>query len=320
MAVHPPLLRQLDSVTAWKIYQYTLPIPTFSLQREGLILHTTFEKGDSGWGEIAPLPGRSQETLSQAREQLLSILSGNPCPFPYPSVAFGLESAFTPYAPPATPFPLWALLTGTPDQIIERATLSAKEGFRHLKIKIGHLSPSEANCAIAPLIGQYVLRIDVNRAWSIDEAIHFFSSFPPHAIAYIEEPTWELKRLDDFPFPFALDESIPEIPFAQLAKMPLLSTLIIKPSVHGGSRALSTLAQLGKTLLFTGAFESGIGTVQIALLANRLNSVGIPLGLDTYRYLKRDLLASPLEFANGALYLPQQLHPNPHELIEIAHS
>ncbi|MBS0652250.1 MAG: o-succinylbenzoate synthase [Verrucomicrobia bacterium] len=319
MAVHTPFLPRMDAVASWRLYHYTLPLSTFSDKREGLILQTTFADGACGWGEIAPLPERSKETLDEAKEQLLQALHGKLRSPPFPSVAFGLECALTPYKAPRVRFPLWALLAGTPKAIHEKAIRAELEGFRAIKIKVSNLSPSDAEQAIRPLIGKFQLRIDVNRAWSFDQAVEFFSQFPKSAIACIEEPTHELDRLHDFPFPFALDESLSEIPFSKIAAFPHLTTLIIKPTVTGGSYALKILEQLGKQIIFTGAFESGIGTAQIAIFAHRLNLMENPLGLDTYRFLKEDLLQSPLDFSQGTLQLPSQFNLNLQHLAEVAH-
>ncbi len=319
MVVHTPFLPRMDAVASWRLYHYTLPLRTFAHQREGLLLQTTFEGNNQGWGEIAPLPGRSRETLVQAEEQLLQAIHGKLRSLPLPSVAFGLECALTPYSPPTHRFPLWALLAGTPDAITDKALRAEQEGFASLKIKVSNLSPSDAERIIRPLIGRFQLRIDVNRAWSVDEAVNFFSRFPEQAIACVEEPTYELDRLSTIPFPFALDESLPEIPFSKIATFPHLTTLIIKPTITGGSYALKIIEQIGKQIILTGAFESGIGTAQIAALAHRLNLIENPLGLDTYRFLQEDLLDSPLDFSKGSLELPSQLNLNGKHLIEVAH-
>ncbi|MGE0670500.1 MAG: o-succinylbenzoate synthase [Parachlamydiales bacterium] len=319
MVVHSPFLPRMDPLASWRLYSYKLQLTTFSDQREGLILQTTFSDNRIGWGEISPLPGRSKETLAEAKEQLLQALQGKLRSPPLPSVAFGLECALTPYKPPADRFPLWALLAGTPDAIQEKAKRAGQEGFRSLKIKVSNLSPSDAARVISPLIGKFQLRIDVNRAWSFDEAVAFFSRFPEHSIACVEEPTHELDRLSSIPFPFALDESITEIPFSQMTGFPQLTTLIIKPTITGGSYAFKIIEQLGKKIIFTGAFESGIGTVLIANFAHRLNMTTNPLGLDTYRFLKEDLLQSPLDFSQGTLQLPTQFHLKSDCLIEVAH-
>ena len=288
MVVHTPFLCRMDPVASWRLYQYALPLNAFYEMREGFVLKVTFQDGSLGWGEVAPLPGRSRESLLEAKEQLLQALSGTLHSPPFPSVAFGLESALVPYTPPRKRFPLWALLGGTVEMIQEKAKRAEQEGFRAIKIKVSDLSQKEAESVITPLIGKFQLRIDVNRAWTFDEAVSFFSQFPESAISCIEEPTHELDQLHRFPFPFALDESLSDISFSQLSLFPHLTTLIIKPTVSGGTYALKILEQLGKKIIFTGAFESGIGTAQIAMLTHQLQLTDAPLGLDTYRFLKQD--------------------------------
>ena len=133
----------------------------------------------------------------------------------------------------------------------------------------------------------------------------------------MEEPTFELDRLDAFPFPFALDESLADIPLSQLTTFPQLTTLIIKPTVC--SYPLKIIEQLGKQIILTGAFESGIGTAQIATFAKRRNLTSNPLGLDTYRFLEEDVLHSRLDFSQGSLTLPNQFCLNPQYLTEVSH-
>lgn len=318
MVVHTPFLPRLDAIKSWKLFQYSLPMSVFSDRREGLILQTTFEDATCGWGEIAPLPGRSLETFQMAKEQLLKALHHQLRSPPYPSVAFGLESALTPYKPPTATFPLWALLAGDLATIQKKADRALQEGFTAIKVKVAHLSCKEATDAIQPLIGTCMLRIDVNQAWSFEEATRFFSQFPKDAITCIEEPTYELNQLHAFAFPFALDESLNKIPFTSFSQMPNLTTLIVKPTLAGGSYALEILKHLGKKILFTAAFESGIGTIQIANLVHKLNSYDYPLGLDTYRFLEKDVLKSPLQFSNGNLHPPSDLELNSASVTEIA--
>ncbi len=68
-----------------KLYSYALKTNSAKWPiRKGLLL-----EWDGGWGEIAPLPGFSSETLEEAREEILSLLphlaSANPR---LPSVQF----------------------------------------------------------------------------------------------------------------------------------------------------------------------------------------------------------------------------------------
>ena len=75
--------------------------------REGLLVCLEYQDGRPSWGECAPLPGFSHESLSEAAHQLrdlqtilhskhdLTFLQGQAL---LPSVAFGLESADPPWA------------------------------------------------------------------------------------------------------------------------------------------------------------------------------------------------------------------------------
>ncbi|MGL4978181.1 MAG: o-succinylbenzoate synthase, partial [Plesiomonas sp.] len=86
------------------LYRYSLPMEAgIGLRnrplktREGLIIH--LQQGDKqGWGEIAPLPYFSEETLEQAQVDVLCWLTRwqageQPEEPQWPSVAFGVSCA-----------------------------------------------------------------------------------------------------------------------------------------------------------------------------------------------------------------------------------
>lgn len=291
------------------LYTYSLPLKEGGVRR-GLLL---FDKGTGSWGEAAPLPGRSPESFENARDQLLSLFSA-PQTHLFPSVQFCLESALAP--PPILPLsvPIWAL------QMYHPSILERIEGFSHVKVKIGHLSPSQAKDALRTLRGMCHLRIDCNRAFSYTQALQIFSNFDNGGHPFcIEEPTRDLSLLSQFPLPFALDETLEENPHFPLNDCPHLTTLILKPTLWGGKRGCQPFvdwaAQHGKETIFTGAYESGVGTLQIASLAQNSG----PVGLQTYTSLKSDLFDPPLPLSTPVftlLNLPQIQH---HLIQEIAH-
>ncbi|MFZ4772532.1 MAG: hypothetical protein ACOYK9_00880 [Chlamydiia bacterium] len=51
------------------LHSYTIPLST-GQTRSGVFIQVTDEKGASGWGEIAPLPKWSEETLEEALSSL----------------------------------------------------------------------------------------------------------------------------------------------------------------------------------------------------------------------------------------------------------
>ncbi|MCT8550064.1 o-succinylbenzoate synthase, partial [Glaesserella parasuis] len=88
-----------------QLYRYSLPVETGIIlrnrrlkQRDGLIIHLQHADKE-GWGEIAPLPEFSQETLAEAEiavrqwiEKWLNHQDDSLTSYP-PSVAFGVSSA-----------------------------------------------------------------------------------------------------------------------------------------------------------------------------------------------------------------------------------
>jgi O-succinylbenzoate synthase len=284
-----------------ELFRYALPIDTPLLKREGLVVKLTNPDGMVGWGEVAPLPGFSRETLEEVRTQFSPHFS---------SVCFGMQSALNALNHPHHAFslPLSALFMGNKAQILARATLAKQEGFTTAKVKLSKLSFEEAYAVVETLRNQFALRIDVNRAWSFEDAMQFFSRFPPNSFEYVEEPTYEIGKLTNFPFPFALDESLKEL---NLFNFPHLKAMVLKPTLLGDISPFVTRAkQQGLKVILSSFFESGLGLAHIACLAHRLGLHSDPIGLDTYRYFKQDLLTEPLRISDGRIHIPASLEIN----------
>ncbi|RLF02123.1 MAG: o-succinylbenzoate synthase, partial [Thermoprotei archaeon] len=180
------------------------------------------------WGEVAPLPGFSRESLSDAVSQLQFLktaLMGMDIPAPdelaklngafetwlgsyqlFPSVRFGLESAVLRLIARERQAPLrslisteatdkvsvCALLSGTNDEILEKTQESKAEGFKTVKLKVGRQSLEDDVTLVHTVrqqIGERIaLRLDANRAWDIEQAMAFMDQVKNCDIEYIEEP------------------------------------------------------------------------------------------------------------------------------------
>jgi O-succinylbenzoate synthase len=137
-------------VQALFLHPYKIPMINGQV-RSGVILEIRDQEGNKGWGEIAPLPKWSQETLEEALDQLFKIkqiiydkewrelLAGLKL---YPSVEFGLESALLELEDPLPPFSalVSAFFLGKPKEILEQAKQRKAEGYTSAKLKVGHLS------------------------------------------------------------------------------------------------------------------------------------------------------------------------------------
>ena len=67
-------------IASFRFYKYVLPlnrpIEAHGLKltkREGLVIHLKSERDTEGFGEVAPLPGRNEESLSEAQDQVREL-------------------------------------------------------------------------------------------------------------------------------------------------------------------------------------------------------------------------------------------------------
>jgi len=215
------------------------------MSRDGLLLRFRSASGSFAWGEAAPLPGFSEETLDETQAELVEILpellnvemlddltsldqaferwlGATLLPpsavFAIETAALGLQAAeeSTPLAgllidnPPKV-IPVNGLVVGNAETAARRVTDLLDDGFRAIKIKVGR-QPVDKDIAfvrsLATLIAaRAVLRLDANRAWSLPDAVTFVDATADLGIEYIEEP---LADPDELPM---LMERTP-VPFA----------------------------------------------------------------------------------------------------------
>ncbi|MDE3055710.1 MAG: hypothetical protein KGI80_03330 [Verrucomicrobiota bacterium] len=272
------------------LYSYAIPttLPDLSVRR-GLIL-----EWDDGWGEIAPLPGFSCETLAEAQNEILSLLpSLGKKKATLPSVRFAIQSASLPFSPLPFSHPIARFHPSTPPCPVQ-------------KLKIGHLSVSDAIALVQTIPQTTRLRLDCNRKWTLSQALDFARFFPDSSkerFEFLEEPVFSLSDLMLFSkktdFPIAIDESYRLDPHTSL-QIPSLRALVIKPSLSDLPSSLPSHI----SLVLSSAYETSLGLLQIA----RLPSAS-PLGLDTFRFLREDLLIPSLKVIDGHLSWEGGRHP-----------
>jgi o-succinylbenzoate synthase len=202
--------------------------------REGVLLRLQDARGNVGWGDCAPLPGFSRETLAASREQLAPLApwlkDRRPTPAwgdlddpihdeidelaLHPSARFALDLALldvasrasgTPlpnllHPDPEVSLPLNALLAGgARDELLERAFRLAEAGYRTLKIKVGR-DGVDADVALVHALRQRVgpdigIRCDANQAWTMNDAATFAEGIVGLGIEYVEEPLQHSDKL-----------------------------------------------------------------------------------------------------------------------------
>lgn len=316
--------------TDFGIHHYSLPL-TEPLKlsgatlnrREGLLLRLTTEGGAEGWGEAAPLPGFSRETMEKAVSDLHLMVQaalGRGASDEYadiaPSARFAFETAMwnlraasggktlAEVLPTRTPLrdtvALAALLSGTTERIIEEMERARASGYRAVKLKVGGQGVEEdaalAGSVAHRLGGAVSLRLDANRAWSFAEAAEFVRLMRGVPFEYLEEPLSEPRRLRELAretgAAVALDESLVGMEPEDLADHRYARAVVLKPTLLGGiSRSLrfaEEASRQGTVPVISSTYESGVGALALVALAAR--SGDAPAGLDTHRRLAGDVL------------------------------
>ena len=240
--------------------------------REGIIL--VYSEGEvEAYGEIAPLPGFSTESLEQIEEvlkinhdhlqqtiqsgegkQTLNVLDQI---HQFPSLSFGLDTLLHDLEAKKEGTPLGKyLFPDFPESVKANATLPIRDsaqtlsdakaliqkGFDTLKVKVGQNFNSEFKL-LQDLRNQFpevTLRIDANQSWDKAEAINNLNAMDSLKIEYCEQPVQKEKFADlaavkkAVNINLAADESIRNKSDATtLSELKATDLFILKPMLLG---------------------------------------------------------------------------------------
>ena len=292
------------------------------LTRDVWYIHLTSKDfpGRVGIGECAPLPGLSPE-LTEKYPILLEQICNEVayCGHidkswlqAYPSILFGLETAFMQFKNNSyklfdTPFSngkkgiatnglIWM---NTCENMLQQIDEKIERGFRCIKIKVGAIDFEEEIGLLQHIRNKYTakqieVRLDANGAFKPEEALAKLKRLAKFDIHSIEQPIaakqWGsmTKLIAKSPIPIALDEELIGVNELSL-KQTILDSLrpayiILKPSLHGGFSGCNEWIEEAKNRSIkwwaTSALESNIGLNAIAQwAASQQNSR--PQGLGT---------------------------------------
>jgi len=259
-------------------FRYALPMRDGSV-REGALVCTE----EMGWGEAAPLPGWSIETLDEVCLFLRNGTGEAPA-----SVRCALEAA------DAAAWPLHhervpanALLRGSEEEMLAQARCALANGCDCLKIKTETIKAGMLREFLRSILrdapGGCRLRLDPNRAWGFDETLRVAESLADLPISYIEEPLREPGRLPELiskcSVPIALDETLRDIRPRDMEIYKGVAALVLKPTLMGGFAVCRQFAEAGSALgmlpVVSSCYESGVGIYALG----RFSAVGHPRGL-----------------------------------------
>ena len=296
-----------------------------------------------GTGECAPLPDLSCDAGEGYRDVLRQFCDDvertgqidSEAMRDYPSMLFGLETAFLDYEKQGTMLfdtafsrgevgiPINGLVwMGNHDEMLQRMEEKLEQGFRCVKLKIGAIDFDQELDLVKRIrerfsVHEVELRLDANGAFKPDEALYKLELLSQYAIHSIEQPIrqgqWaymaELCR--ESPLPIALDEELIGVNDREM-KSHLLNVIkpayiILKPSLHGGMAGcrewIEAARQHGVGSWITSALESNVGLNAIAQFCSAVygDNITMPQGLGTGQ-LFTDNIPMPLEIRKNRLW------------------
>lgn len=277
-----------------------------------------------GVGECATLPDLSCDAVPEYFKILSDICrmveQTGYIPYemlrPYPSILFGLETAFaqleangstrlydTPFGRGEEGITINGLVwMGTFEEMYSRLEAKLKAGFHCVKLKIGAIDFNKELDLIKHIREAFdkhtiELRVDANGGFTPENAMARLEALAQYDIHSIEQPIkqhqWgEMARLcKETPLPIALDEELIGVNVKSMKEY-LLDTIrpqyiILKPSLHGGMYGCNEWIQMAKERgigsWITSALESNVGLNAIAHYCAQTYgpAVSMPQGLGT---------------------------------------
>lgn len=251
----------------------------------------------------------------------------------FPSIQFGLETAFTSlqsadqfqlfpsnFTSGKDSIPINGLVwMGTEDFMRTQIQDKIKAGFKCIKLKIGAIDFQTELDILKSIrkefsVSDIELRVDANGAFLPDDALEKLKKLSEYQLHSIEQPIkpkqFEImaKLCEEAPLPIALDEELIGV-FSEEKKQELLQTIkpqyiILKPSLVGGftgsQQWIHSAESLNIKWWITSALESNIGLNAISQWTYMLKNK-MPQGLGTGSLFTNNF-SSPLSVKNGTLH------------------
>ena len=186
--------------------------------RELVVLRLEGSDGTVGWGEAAPFEPYDGVPLERA----IAALSGGGGRRP-PQARAAEEIAKLDLEARQESRPLaepvkdalavnMTLSGGPPEEVAARARAGARAGYACFKVKVGLPEDVERVAAVRAAIGPWpALRVDANRAWSVEQAVASVRAMEDNDLEFVEQPCRTLEELRQVrgrvSTPIAADES-----------------------------------------------------------------------------------------------------------------
>jgi L-alanine-DL-glutamate epimerase-like enolase superfamily enzyme len=208
---------------------------------------------------------------------------------------------------------------GTPADMAAAAREIQREGYRHIKVKLGDGGKRDVERIrrIREAVGQEIpLRLDANQGWTVEEAITTLQALAPYGIEHCEEPIprWafmELGRVSAAsPVPVMADETCCDHHDAErliaLGACPLFNLKLGKSSgLHKALKIVRLAEKAGTGMQVGGFLESRLATtagVHLALCSDHIRH----FDFDAPLFLQEDHVTGGMAYHDhGRITLPE---------------
>ena len=253
--------------------------------RDGLLLRLSTDADIVGLGEASPHPAlgpgavrRVEENLERLEPRLLGLrvecLEPSPGPDIPPALACALDTAVLDALARArgvgvarllsesvrASAPVNATIAAESDnEAVTEAAAAREAGFRCVKLKVGIARSLEDErrkvAAVRAALGPDIaLRLDVNGAWSAEQAVRAIRSLEEFGLELVEQPVapGDLEGMARVRaacgVPIAADEDVTDAAAAsRLLEGGAVDALVVKPMVVGGLRLAMQIAAMART-------------------------------------------------------------------------
>jgi o-succinylbenzoate synthase len=228
-------------------------------ERELVVLRLEGGDGSVGWGEAAPFEPYDGVPLERA----IAALSGGGGRRPPQARAaeelarLDLEARQEgrPLAEPvkeALPVNM-TLGAGPPAELAARAREGVRSGYACFKVKVGLPDDAERVAAVREAVGPWpALRVDANRAWSVEQAVACIRAIEVHDLELVEQPCRTVEELRQVrsrvSTPIAADESAGSLrAIRRLVELEACDIVNVKLAGAGGFRPAREMLRLARS-------------------------------------------------------------------------
>jgi L-Ala-D/L-Glu epimerase len=288
--------------------------------RDLVLLRLEGSDGTVGWGEAAPFEPYDGVPLERA----IAALSGGGGRRP-PQARAAEEMARLdlearqegrPLAEPAKDaLPVnMTLPAGPPEEVAARAREGLGAGYACFKLKVGLPDDADRVAAVREAVGPWpALRVDANRAWSLEQAVASIRAMEDHDLEFVEQPCRSLEDLRQVrgrvSTPIAADESVGSLRAVRRAvELEACDVVNVKLATAGGftaAREALRLARSNRLGAFVSSTLDGPWGIAAALQLAASEDVSMACGLATLELFDARIARALPRPADGLLAVPQ---------------